>query len=130
MATYSRIVLAERPETDIEDKTFKMEKVPMPDKSSLKEDQVLVKVQHLSLDPGRPISNNIAVQSNFKLSFSLHHLTAMRGWLRDTRSYLPPVQIGEVMRAGGLGEVAAIGPSVKSLKVGDKVEGIVGAFCN
>lgn len=51
----------------------------------------------------------------------------MRGWLRDARSYLPPVQIGEVMRAGGLGEVAAVGPSVKSLKVGDKVEGIVGA---
>lgn len=50
----------------------------------------------------------------------------MRGWLRDARSYLPPVQIGEVMRAGGLGEVTAVGPSVKSLKVGDKVEGIVG----
>lgn len=30
------------------------------------------------------------------------------------------------MRAGGLGEVTAVGPSVKSLKVGDKVEGIVG----
>jgi len=52
MATYSRIVLAERPETDIDDKTFKMEKAPMPDKSSLKDEQVLVKVEHLSLDPG------------------------------------------------------------------------------
>lgn len=102
MSTYSRIVLAERPETDIDDKTFKMEKAPMPDASSLKNDQVLIKVEHLSLDP------------------------AMRGWLRDARSYLPPVQIGEVMRAGGLGEVAAVGPSVQSLKVGDKVEGIVG----
>lgn len=50
----------------------------------------------------------------------------MRGWLRDARSYLPPVQIGEVMRAGGLGEVAEVGPGVQSLKVGDKVEGIVG----
>lgn len=50
----------------------------------------------------------------------------MRGWLRDARSYLPPVQIGEVMRAGGLGEVIAVGSGVQSLKVGDKVEGIVG----
>lgn len=50
----------------------------------------------------------------------------MRGWLRDTRSYLPPVKIGEVMRAGGLGSVEAVGSGVQSLKVGDKVEGIVG----
>jgi NADPH-dependent curcumin reductase CurA len=25
---------------------------------------------------------------------------AMRGWLNETRSYIPPVQIDEVMRAG------------------------------
>jgi NADPH-dependent curcumin reductase CurA len=31
--------------------------------------------------------------------------TAMRGWLRDARSYLPPVQIGEVMRSIGLATV-------------------------
>lgn len=53
MSTYNRIVLAERPETDIDDKTFKMETAPMPDKESLKDDQVIVKVEHLSLDPGR-----------------------------------------------------------------------------
>jgi NADPH-dependent curcumin reductase CurA len=27
---------------------------------------------------------------------------AMRGWLNETRSYIPPVQIDEVMRAGQL----------------------------
>ena len=54
MSTYNRIVLAERRETDIDDKTFKMETAPMPDKESLKDDQVLVKVEHLSLDPGKP----------------------------------------------------------------------------
>ena len=45
--------------------------------------EVLVKVRYLSLDP------------------------AMRGWMNDARSYLPPVGIGEVMRGGGVGEVLA-----------------------
>ena len=30
---------------------------------------------------------------------------AMRGWLDDVRSYLPPVALGEVMRASGVGHV-------------------------
>jgi NADPH-dependent curcumin reductase CurA len=45
------------------------------------EGEVLVKIAYLSLDP------------------------AMRGWMNDVKSYIPPVQIGEVMRAGGVGEV-------------------------
>jgi NADPH-dependent curcumin reductase len=45
--------------------------------------QVLVKLKYLSLDP------------------------AMRGWMNDAHSYVPPVGIGEVMRAGGVGEVLA-----------------------
>jgi NADPH-dependent curcumin reductase CurA len=45
--------------------------------------EVLVKVLYLSLDP------------------------AMRGWMNDARSYVPPVGIGEVMRAGGAGQVVA-----------------------
>jgi NADPH-dependent curcumin reductase len=32
---------------------------------------------------------------------------AMRGWMNDGKSYIPPVAIGEVMRAGGVGEVIA-----------------------
>ena len=32
---------------------------------------------------------------------------AMRGWLREGRSYIPPVQVGEVMRAGVVGEVVS-----------------------
>jgi NADPH-dependent curcumin reductase CurA len=31
----------------------------------------------------------------------------MRGWMNEGRSYIPPVQIGEVMRAGGVGKVLA-----------------------
>ena len=44
---------------------------------------VLVKTLALSLDP------------------------AMRGWMNDAKSYIPPVGIGEVMRAGGIGKVIA-----------------------
>ncbi|HEY6512263.1 MAG TPA: NADP-dependent oxidoreductase [Burkholderiaceae bacterium] len=44
---------------------------------------VLVKVLALSLDP------------------------AMRGWMNEGRSYIRPVEIGEVMRAGGVGRVVA-----------------------
>ena len=44
---------------------------------------VLVKVLQLSLDP------------------------AMRGWMNEGKSYIPPVGIGEVMRAGGVGKVMA-----------------------
>lgn len=125
MATFKRVVLAERPETDITDKTFKTETAPLPDKSSLKDDEVLVKVEHLSLDPGKLYQSARRHQADSDL-YALSLTTAMRGWLRDTRSYLPPVKIGEVMRAGGLGSVEAVGSGVQSLKVGDKVEGIVG----
>jgi NADPH-dependent curcumin reductase len=45
--------------------------------------QILVEVEHVSLDP------------------------AMRGWMNEARSYVPPVGIGEVMRAGGIGRVSA-----------------------
>lgn len=68
--------------------------------SSLKEGEVLVRVTYVSLDP------------------------AMRGWLRDVRSYLPPVQIGEVMRAGGVGTVVA--SRFEGLKEGDDVSTVTG----
>ena len=42
---------------------------------------VLVKTLYLSLDP------------------------AMRGWMNEGKSYIPPVEIGAVMRAGGIGQV-------------------------
>jgi NADPH-dependent curcumin reductase CurA len=63
--------------------------------------EVLVKVRYLSLDP------------------------AMRGWMNDARSYLPPVGIGEVMRAGGCGEVIA--SQHPNFEPGDHVSGITGA---
>ncbi|KAL4062127.1 hypothetical protein J3A83DRAFT_4383366 [Scleroderma citrinum] len=98
--TYTRIVLHERPVSDIVPDTFE---VKTASKDDLKPGlgQVLVQVTYVSLDP------------------------AMRGWLRDTRSYLPPVQIGEVMRAVGLGVVVQAGEGSK-FKAGDIVSGSVG----
>ena len=54
-----------------------------------------VKVTHLSLDP------------------------AMRGWMNEGKSYIPPVGIGEVMRAGAIGEVIA--SEHDGFEVGDHV---------
>jgi NADPH-dependent curcumin reductase CurA len=62
--------------------------------------EVLVKVQYISLDP------------------------AMRGWMNDTRSYIPPVGIGEVMRALAAGEVIA--SKHPEIAVGDHVTGLLG----
>jgi NADPH-dependent curcumin reductase len=44
---------------------------------------------------------------------------AMRGWMNEGKSYIPPVGIGEVMRAGGIGEVIA--SKSAAFKVGDTV---------
>lgn len=63
--------------------------------------EVLVKTLYLSLDP------------------------AMRGWMNEGRSYIAPVGIGEVMRAGGAGRVIASGNP--GFAVGDHVTGLLGA---
>jgi NADPH-dependent curcumin reductase CurA len=64
------------------------------------EGEVLVKVEYLSLDP------------------------AMRGWMNDSRSYIPPVGIGEVMRSLAGGEVIA--SNHPDFAVGDHVTGLLG----
>ncbi len=61
---------------------------------------LLVKVLALSLDP------------------------AMRGWMNEGKSYIPPVGLGEVMRAGGIGIVQA--SRHPGFKAGDMVTGIPG----
>jgi NADPH-dependent curcumin reductase CurA len=49
---------------------------------------------------------------------------AMRGWMNDGKSYIPPVGIGEVMRAGGIGRVMS--SRHPAFAVGDLVSGIPG----
>jgi NADPH-dependent curcumin reductase len=96
-ATNRQFRLASRPEG-----------LPGPDAWDLTEEEprqpeegeALVKVLMLSLDP------------------------AMRGWMRDVPSYVPPVGIGEVMRAIGVGQVVASrGDGVSE---GDYVTGLFG----
>ncbi|WP_326543951.1 NADP-dependent oxidoreductase [Pseudorhodoferax sp.] len=49
---------------------------------------------------------------------------AMRGWMNEGRSYIPPVGIGEVMRAGGVGVVEA--SDSPAFEVGTAVSGGLG----
>ncbi len=71
------------------------EEVPDP-----AEGQFVVAVSHLSVDP------------------------AMRGWMNAGASYVPPVEIGAVMRAGAVGRVAA--SAHPGFAVGDDVYGTFG----
>ena len=49
-----------------------------------------------------PIEGGVLLQT---LALSLD--PAMRGWMNEGKSYIPPVGLGEVMRAGGVGKVIA-----------------------
>jgi len=49
---------------------------------------------------------------------------AMRGWMNEGKSYIPPVGIGEVMRAGGVGVVVA--SDTAAFPVGAHVAGGLG----
>ena len=48
---------------------------------------------------------------------------AMRGWMNEGKSYIPPVGLGEVMRAGGIGRVIA--SNNPGFAVGDVVSGML-----
>jgi NADPH-dependent curcumin reductase len=64
-------------------------------------------------DPG---AGGIVVKT---LSLSID--PAMRGWMNEGKSYIPPVEIGAVMRAGGIGKVVT--SHNDAYKVGDVVIG-------
>lgn len=98
--TFSQIVLRERPVADILPDTFEF-KTKAFDELHVGKSQALVQVTYLSLDP------------------------AMRGWIKDRRSYIPPVKIGEVMRSGALGVVSSVGEE-SQFKKGDLVFGQLG----
>jgi NADPH-dependent curcumin reductase CurA len=76
---------------------WELASVPVPE---LAPGSILVKVLYLSLDP------------------------AMRGWMNEGRSYMPPVGIGETMRAGGIGVV--VESHSPRFAVGDHVMGMLG----
>ena len=78
MSTNTTVRLARRPEGEPSDDIWEIVDEPVPEAGP---GRFVVRVQCVSIDP------------------------AMRGWLDDVPSYLPPVRIGDVMRALTVGEV-------------------------
>src|SRR3954462_8590908 len=95
--TNHQVRLAARPQGMIDDSIWDIGDAPVEEPDA---GQVVVENLSLSLDP------------------------AMRGWLNDVRSYIPPVGIGEVMRAGSIVEVTA--SNHPGSAVGDHVLGTFG----
>jgi len=89
-----QLILTKRP-VGLPDKdtwTLREEAIP-----TIKEGEVLIRQDYISLDP------------------------AMRGWMNEGKSYIPPVGIGEVMRSGSVGEV--IESQHPDYQVGDYMTG-------
>jgi len=92
-----RFALAERPQGLIDDDTYDLETGPVPE---IGDGEALVRVKWISVDPTN------------------------RTWIGEEPTYLPPVQIGETMRALGLGEVIA--SKNENYPVGSLVNGLTG----
>jgi NADPH-dependent curcumin reductase CurA len=89
--------LKSRPTGLIKAENFELVSQPIPEPG---ENQILIRSVYLSLDP------------------------AMRGWLTDRPSYVPPVQIGEVMRGLAVGIVEKSNHPI--FATGDRVQGMFG----
>src|SRR4029077_13304105 len=96
-ATNHQFRLAARPVGMPKDSDWQFTEEPVREPS---DGEVLVRILYLSLDP------------------------AMRGWMNDRKSYIAPVGIGEVMRAGAGGRV--IKSKNPRFGVGDHVVGTLG----
>ncbi|UXL40129.1 NADP-dependent oxidoreductase [Pseudomonas fragi] len=95
--TNRQFLLAKRPVGAATRDAFTFQQVPVVQPE---DGQILVKNEYLSLDP------------------------AMRGWMNEGKSYIPPVALGEVMRALGVGKVIA--SAHPGFAVGDYVNGALG----
>eukprot|EP01095_Lingulamoeba_sp_RSL-Kostka_P005165 TRINITY_DN16509_c0_g1_i1.p1 TRINITY_DN16509_c0_g1~~TRINITY_DN16509_c0_g1_i1.p1 ORF type:complete len:350 (+),score=152.44 TRINITY_DN16509_c0_g1_i1:91-1140(+) len=95
-----QLILVKRPEGSEKlalGEHFELVETEIPE---LNDGQILVKVNYLSCDPTQRI------------------------WSTDAPQYMPPVQIGAVMRSGAVGEVIASNSNAYS--VGDTVSGLLG----
>jgi NADPH-dependent curcumin reductase CurA len=97
MSTYRRIVLASRPSAEPSPDNFRLETVDTPE---LKEGEILVRNEYLSLDP------------------------YMRGRMGEDKSYAAPQPLDQTMIGGTAGEVIA--SKNAKFAVGDKVVGALG----
>ena len=92
-----RFLLRERPSGRIDENTFEYVEAVLPE---IGDGEALVKNEWISLDPTN------------------------RAWIGDAPTYLPPVAIGEVMRAGALARVVA--SNTPHYEVGQLVQGLLG----
>src|SRR5262245_47390557 len=97
MSSNRQVRLATRPVGLPEPSVWKLTEEPIP---TANDGELVVQLDYLSLDP------------------------AMRGWMNEGKSYVPPVGIGEVMRAGAIGHVIA--SKHPGFAVGDHVVGMFG----
>jgi NADPH-dependent curcumin reductase len=95
-----QIRLASRPAGLPTSANWTLTEEPVPAAETLADGELLVKTLALSLDP------------------------AMRGWMNEGKSYIAPVGIGEVMRAGGIGTVVA--SRNPAYAVGDRISATLG----
>ncbi len=92
-----QVRLAARPQGRPQDSDFEVTEEPVAEPE---DGHFVVRIEFISLDP------------------------AMRGWMNDSPSYIPPVALGEVMRAGAAGTVVASGHP--GFAEGDHVSGAFG----
>ncbi len=90
-------ILKERPMGLVKDSDFELVSEELP---AINEGEILIENIYLSFDP------------------------TQRSWLNDVPGYLPPVQIDEVIRSGGIGRV--IDSKNPDYKTGDLTFGLVG----
>jgi NADPH-dependent curcumin reductase CurA len=90
-----QIIFQKRPLGLPEADTWRLEESTIPE---LADGEVLIQHHYISLDP------------------------AMRGWMNDVKSYIEPITINDVMRAGSIGKVVKVN-NHKSFKVGDCLTG-------
>ena len=83
-----------------EDGIFQIKTLPPPPIDTVPEGSVVVKNMYVSID------------------------ATMRVWISGVTSYLPPVKVGDTMRAFCVGTV--IYSKSKKIKVGDVVSGLIG----
>lgn len=93
MNTNRQWLLAKRPHGMVGEENFEYAETPIPEAG---DGEVVVRNLFLSFDP------------------------TQRGWMEDRESYLPPVGLGEPMRAGSIGQVSA--SNHPDFAVGDMVQ--------
>jgi NADPH-dependent curcumin reductase CurA len=96
--TYRRYLLASRPVGLADETTVRLDdRAPVPEPA---DGQALIRVRYLSIDP------------------------TIRTWMDDAPGYLPPIEIGAVVRGGGIGEV--VSSRSPRYRTGDLVFGMTG----